>query len=151
MLPRALRVLGFVTLLVSCAHAGPTNAPAVTAPKTVEPPPPVEIARSTFAMPHNKTEGRDPFHPNSSYAYETTTQKPGGKSAGARDLVLKVIGGTTSRRLCTINNLTLGTGEEGEATTPNGKVMIHVVKILDESVVITANGEEQELKFRRQF
>ena len=134
---------GFMATAI--AAGGPTNAPA----KTGE----IEVAKSTFLMPRNKTEGRDPFYPSSSYPYELGASKGGSNQppSVSVDLKLTAIGGTPDKRLCTINGRTLAKGEDGEMTVSGSKVQVHIVEILDESVVLTVNGEERELRFRRFF
>ena len=122
------------------AIGGDTNAPAK----------PVEIAKSTFVMPRTKTQGRDPFHPNSGRVYELAAPKDGARTTlGAGDLQLKAINATPNGRICTINNRTFSKGEDGEMTIGAGRIQIHIVDILDESVIVTVNGEQRELRFRR--
>ena len=54
-----------------------------------------------------------------------------------------------SRRLCLINNGTFAEGEEGEVITAEGKVRIRCIKIKEDSVLIEAGGERQELRLRK--
>lgn len=126
------------------AAGGTTNAPAK----------PAELAKSTFTMPRNKAEGRDPFHPNSDYPYQLAGAKSGSKgpvSTAPADLKLKGIGGTPANPIVTINDRSFGKGEDGEMTVGGSKVQIHIVEILEDSVIITVNGEQRELRFRRSF
>jgi hypothetical protein len=126
------------------AAGGPTNAPAPA--KTVE------IAKSTFAMPRNRNEGRDPFFPSSTYPYEQAGTKPRpGQATGSVDLKLTGIGGTATKRLANINGRTFGKDEDGEMTVNGNKVQIHIVDILEDSVILTVNGEQRELRFRGIF
>jgi hypothetical protein len=141
-----LAVLSVTPEVFAQPRPASTNAP-VKSPEKITP---VEVPKSVFVIPKNKDEGRDPFNPNSGYIYESAAPvKLGTKVVGGRDLVLKVISGTASRRMCTINNSTLVKDEESEVTTPSGKVMVKVIEINDDSVIITVNGEQRELKFRR--
>src|SRR5688572_15397824 len=139
-------------LLVSGAI---TTASAAGGTKTNTPAKPLEVAKSTFAMPRTKNEGRDPFYPNSSYPYQESGGKirDGGTTRPATpvDLKLTGIGGTPDNRLCTINGRTFGKGEDGEMTVGGSKVQIHILDILEDSVVLTVNGEQRELRFRRYF
>ena len=138
---RALVLTGALMVATS-AVAGVTNAPGK----------PLEVAKSTFVMPRNKNEGRDPFFPNSLRAYESAAPKNGQRTTvGPVDLQLRAIGGPPSGRICTINNRTFSKGEDGEMTTSAGRIQIHIVDILDDAVIVTVNGEQRELRFRRQF
>jgi len=132
--------------ITTASAAGGTTTNAAAKPV-------VEIAKSTFVMPRNKTEGRDPFNPNSPYAYEQSGAKTGGKPVVVPpvDLVLKAIGGTTNNPICTINGRTFGKGEDGEMNTAAGRIQIHIVDILEDSVILTVNGEQRELRFRCQI
>ena len=135
-------VLAGTLALATAAVAGVTNTPAK----------PLEVAKSAFVMPRNKNEGRDPFFPNSARAYEGAAPKNGSRTVvGAGDLQLRAIGGPESGRICTINNRTFSKGEDGEMTTSAGRIQIHIVDILEDSVIVTVNGEQRELRFRRQF
>ena len=127
------------------AAGGPTNAPASA--KTVE------VAKSTFAMPRNRNEGRDPFFPSSDYPYQQAGTKPRpGQAAGSPvDLKLTGIGGTAAKRLANINGRTFAKDEDGEMTVNGNKVQIHIVDILEDSVILTVNGEQRELRFRGIF
>ena len=139
-----LACIGGAITTAAAAGGTTTNAPAK---------PVVEIAKSTFAMPRNKTEGRDPFNPNSTYPYEQSGTKTGGKPVVVPpvDLQLKAIGGTPENPLVTINSRTFGKGEDGEMNTSAGRIQIHIVDILEDSVILTVNGEQRELRFRRQL
>ena len=140
-------LVGGIITTASAAGGPATNAPA----KPVDQP--LEVAKSTFVMPRNKTEGRDPFHPSSTYPYEQSVSKPGGSKTPLPtvDLKLTAIGGTPDNRLCTINGRTFGKGEDGEMTIGGGKVQVHIKDILEDSVVLTVNGEQREVRFRRYF
>jgi hypothetical protein len=115
----------------------------------------VELPKSTFITPGNKTEGRDPFHPNATYIYN---QGGGSKNGGGKqpvlpalDLVLKAITGVPGNRLATINTRTFAKGEEGEMTVSGSKVQIQILDILEDAVILSVNGEQRELRFRRSF
>jgi len=144
--------MSLVALGNAWGAGGTTNAPAKTVDK------PIEVAKSTFAMPRNKNEGRDPFYPGSTYPYEQSAAAKGGnktQTAPAVDLKLSGIGGTPAARFATISSgnssRTLGKGEDGEMTVGGNKIQIHVVEILEDSVIITVNGEQRELRFRGIF
>jgi len=137
---------------VVCVSAGALTANAAGGTTTNTAAKPPEVAKSTFVMPRNKVEGRDPFNPNSTYPYVGSAPSGGTKPVSvAVDLKLTGIGGTPDRRLCTINGRTFGKGEDGEMTVGGGKVQVHILEILEDSVVLTVNGEQRELRFRRTF
>ena len=146
-LKTTVRWLGFV-----CVSAGALTANAAGGATTNTSAKPPEVAKSTFVMPRSKSEGRDPFNPNSSYPYQGSA--PSGSKQPvtvAVDLKLTGIGGTPDRRLCTINGRTFGKGEDGEMTVGGNKVQVHILEVLEDSVVLTVNGEQRELRFRRTF
>jgi len=135
-----------------CVSAGALTADAAGGTTTNTPAKPPEVAKSTFVMPRNKNEGRDPFNPNSSYPYQGSAPIGGKQPVSvAVDLKLTGIGGTPDRRLCTINGRTFGKGEDGEMTVGGNKVQVHILEVLEDSVVLTVNGEQRELRFRRTF
>lgn len=136
---------------VTAAGGTSTNSAAKSLDKT--PPAIIEPAKSMFNMPKNKSEGRDPFYPNSNYVYEQSSNKTGTKTAApvAIDLVLKGIGGTPANRLATINTRTFSKGDDGEMNTSSGRVQIHIIDILEDAVILTVNGEQRELRFRRRL
>jgi len=147
-LKMTLQWFGFV-----CVSAGALTANAAGGTTTNTSAKSPEVAKSTFVMPRNKGEGRDPFNPNSNYPYQDGAPKTGSKQpvSVVVDLKLTGIGGAPDRRLCTINGRTFGKGEDGEMTVGGSKVQVHILEILDDSVVLTVNGEQRELRFRRTF
>ena len=135
-----------VTSTGLAAGGSATNAPGKLATPTVE------IAKSTFVMPKDKKDGRDPFHPASMRPFEQASIKPGSQPvAAAVDLQLKAIGGSPGNRIATINTRNFAKGEDGEMNTTGGRIQIHIVDILDDAVIVTVNGEQRELRFRRSF
>jgi hypothetical protein len=144
--------LGIALTAAVFPAAANTNSPAA---RTGDPAVVAEAPRkSEFAMPRDKNAGRDPFNPNSAYPHESSQSNAGTTkpvAAVAVDLKLTAIGGTPEKRLCTINGRTFAKGEEGEMTTSAGRVQIHILEIMESAVVLTVNGEQREIRFRRLF
>jgi hypothetical protein len=131
------------------AVAAPKAAPAAAAPVT-QPITPAVVARSTFVLPTNPKDGRDPFFPNSSRPYEEVASKPPGVSDVSSlmtSLVLKGISGSPDRRLAIINNHTFGSGDEGDVLTVHGRIHIRCVEIKDTSVVVESGGMRHVLNY----
>jgi len=108
---------------------------------------PVEIPQSVFVMPTNPQEGRDPFFPESTRVYSAamTTKKP---PSAPLLLTLNGINITSEHKLAMINGRTFAEGEEGEISTPNGRVQVRCVQINETSVIVEAGGERRELRPR---
>ena len=118
----------------------------VAAAPVAQPPAPEVVLRSTFVVPTNPKDGRDPFFPNSTRPYETVSvARP--HVCEVSSLVLKGISGPPDRRLAIINNRTLGVGDEANLVTPQGPIHIRCVEIKDRSVVIESAGQRHELKY----
>ncbi|HTY86691.1 MAG TPA: hypothetical protein VMB80_04440 [Candidatus Acidoferrum sp.] len=138
-------------LLIAGLTAGlmqvwPTQAapPAKTpAPKT---PAPEAVARSSFTMPANPKEGRDPFFPTSNRPYESV-QASQPHVGDITSLVLKGVSGPPDRRLAIINNHTFAIGDSQDIVTPQGRIHVRCVEIRDDSVVIESGGMNRELKY----
>lgn len=122
-----------------------TLTPASNKPAVIEPPaPPV----STFAIPLKQIEGRDPFFPNSSRVYGTTSTATNRGPSIVADLVLKGISGTPEQPLAIINTTTLAAGETNEVITKSGRLRIQCVEINMSvgTVLLQIGAERRELK-----
>ncbi len=129
---------GFVMVLpVAAAPVAPVAKPAA----------PEVVARSTFLIPTNPKDGRDPFFPNSTRLYETVSAEAQPHVADVSSLVLKGISGPPDHRLAIINKRTLGVGDEANLVTPQGPIHIRCVDIKESSVVIESAGQRHELKY----
>jgi hypothetical protein len=102
---------------------------------------------SVFVLPGNPHEGRDPFYPESSrpYASAVTTNV-----VAADTLIIRGFSGTSDNRTVIINNHSFGVGDEGDVTTPAGRVHLRCLAIKANSVVIEANHQRRELSFSTQ-
>ena len=115
---------------------------------------PAEIPKSVFVVSANPRELRNPFFP-SVYTPPTPSPQPtpsGAKPAPQVDTTRFVLNGITPngpKRTAMINSHTFEAGETGEVKLANGeKVLIKCEEIRSESVVIVADGQRRELKFR---
>ena len=152
MFPTCLTCLGLAFLLNISGNAT-ASAQTRVAAETNTVAKPTEIPRSTFMLPQGKNEGRDPFYPDSTYVYDQS--KPSNNSGKGAvkpvvvDLKLTAIGGTSERPVASIKNRTFSEGEDGEMTINGAKVQIHILDIQEDGVILTVNGEQRELRFRR--
>jgi hypothetical protein len=105
---------------------------------------PTNVIRSTFIMPSDPKEGRDPFFPNSTRPYKTavTVSSP---SQDISSLVIKGFSGSVDHRLVIINNHTFATGDEGDVITSIGRIHLRCIEIRTNSVVIDVGGQIHEL------
>ena len=102
-----------------------------------------------FTIPTNHKEGRDPFFPNSTIANSAPVARTNPTVALApTKMILMGISGTPQKRLAIINGRTFEKGEEEEIPSVNGKLKVRCLEIKEETVIITVNGERQELRMR---
>ncbi len=118
----------------------------VAAAPVAQPAAPEVVLRSTFVIPTNPKDGRDPFFPNSTRLYESMLAAHP-HTGDVSSLVLKGISGPANRRLAIINNHTLGVGDEETLVTSQGPIHIRCIEIKDRSVVIESGGQRHELKY----
>lgn len=133
----------------SVRAAAGTNAPAqndATATATNAP-----VPQSVFEVPKTPVEGRDPFFPNSSRAYGTLATAATNATPAVVQLSLKALAGTAERRFATVNNRVFEVGEEGEVTTPTGRVRVRCLEIRSDSVLIEVGGVQRQLRMRPGF
>ena len=119
-------------------------------PATNQPPAPVQIPQSIFAVPKTLKEGRDPFFPDSlptTVAASTNAAPP--EVSETVELTLQGISGTADRPLAIINNVVFGQGEQGFIQTGTGRFRIRCIEIRTDSVVIEVGSSRQELRLRR--
>jgi hypothetical protein len=113
------------------------TSPAVSAP---------EATKSIFIMPANPKQGRDPFFPDSTRPYESAVVNS--PSAALSALILKGFSGPPENRLVIINDHTFAVGDEEDITTAVGKIRVRCIAIKDNSAVIEAGGQREELTFQ---
>jgi hypothetical protein len=102
---------------------------------------------STFVMPSNPQEGRDPFYPESIRPYANAVAS---HVVPITTLAIRGFSGTPENRLVIINNHTFGVGDEGDVLTPGGRVHVHCLEINANNVVIEANNQRRKLTFSTQ-
>ena len=117
----------------------PKNA---TSSRTLPPPTP---ERSVFIIPTNAREGRDPFFPESTHAFEAAAQA--NHKAEPTTLVIKGFSRTLDRRFVIINNHTFAPGDEGDILTNNGRAHIRCVEIRNSVVLVEINGRRHEIPY----
>jgi len=114
------------------------------------------IPQSVFTVPASKSEGCDPFFPNStrlwgpSEAALNAMSKPS-KPTGSECLVLKGLSGAVTNRFAMINGRTMSIGEDAEIVTDCGRLLVHCVDISTNSAIIEVGGERRELHLRSEF
>jgi hypothetical protein len=134
--------------LAAWLSAGFVMALPVAAAPVAQPAVPEVVSRSTFVIPKNPKEGRDPFFPNSTRLYETVLPAQP-HVADVSSLVLKGISGPPNHRLVIINNHTFGAGDEANLVTPQGPIHIRCLEIKASSVVIESSGQRHELNYTK--
>ena len=95
-------------------------------------------------MPSSPEEGRDPFYPNSTRPYDEFIPK---RAVDATALEIKGFSEVNGRRYVIINNHTFAAGEEGDVTTPQGRIHIHCLSVGADSVMVESGGSRHLLKF----
>lgn len=109
------RLLAALLLTATVGLLAMRAAPTPQTPK-VEKPPPV----STFVIPGNPSQGRDPFFPDSTRLFANKSKKADERPALA-GLELKSILGTPPNVFAIINNHTFATGDAGDVITDSGQ------------------------------
>lgn len=162
--PRATRKLWFFVVLPLVADVGAfaasndssagklatnrivsTNATSMNASNTM-----ADIPQSILTIPKTRKEGVDPFFPLSIRVAATETVSPTNRVAVMGELIIKGFSGRPESPLVIINDHTFGVGEDGDVTTPQGRMRVRCVDIQlkTESAVVEVNKERRELRFR---
>ncbi len=118
--------------------------PAAAAPAAVAPPDTNTQVMSIFIMPTTPGEGRDPFFPNSTRPYEDYISK---RPVELSALIIKGFSEINGHRYVIINNHTFASGDEGDVTTPQGRIHIRCLSISADSVLVESAGAQHVLKF----
>jgi hypothetical protein len=132
--------------VTACLLAGFVMGLSVAAAPVAQPAAPEVVLRSTFIIPTNPKEGRDPFFPNSLRPYEVVSAAQP-HTGDMSSLILKGISGPANHRLAIINSHTFGLGDEANIVTPQGPIHIRCVEINSNSVVIESGGQRHELNY----
>jgi hypothetical protein len=153
-------LFGLIAFSLTSLHGAETNRVLQVRAKTVSPTaqktkpvtdPAVELATatvSTFLLPRQVSEGRDPFFPNSSRVYGTDAIKVPDAPKTEFDLSLKGISGSQEQPLAIINTTTFTTGESNEVITRTGRPKITCVEInmTAGTVLVQIGAERRELR-----
>lgn len=105
------------------------------------------IPQSTFIIPSQPSEGRNPFFPQSIVRVAPKSVPP----TGAFDASSFILNGITSppRRTAMINGRTFEPGEEGEVRLPSGaRTLIKCEEIRSDSAIINVGGQRREVRMR---
>jgi hypothetical protein len=109
--------------------------------KTAPPPP-----RSTFTLPTNQHEGRDPFWPESTRVWDSTIAV----AHAAEPTTLKVDGYSivNGRPIVIINKVSFLAGDEADLPSPSGgHTHVHCIDIQSDHVIVEVNGMRREIRF----
>ena len=129
--------------LASAKEASPKRSKALNIPSV----PDVPLPQSTFNIPSQPSEGRNPFFPQSTVRVVVPVVTTGHPV----DTTLFILNGITSppKRTAMINGRTFEPGEEGEVRLAGGgKMLIKCEDIKAESAVISVAGQRRELRLR---
>lgn len=134
--------LGTQAILVALACA----PAALSAAETNSAPAEITLRKSVFEDDLKK--GKDPFYPKSMRrgvkepVLNTKTVAP------VVQLSLKGISGPTNRRFALINNQPLAAGETAYVRIPGGQVKVYCWEILEDSVVVSVEGDTEKKVLR---
>jgi len=137
--------------MVLCAAIGGAAAPPkdTKARKPAErTAPPADPPQSTFTIPANSKEGKDPFFPLRNIVGVASGPKPPTTRTPTVKLVFNGVSGTREKPLAIVNGRTFEKNEEGEIVTANGRLRVRCIDIKQDSVVLEVNGQRQELRLR---
>ncbi len=101
-------------------------------------------AESVFIMPTSPEEGRDPFFPNSTRPYDAFIAK---RAVDVTSLEIKGFSEINGRRYVIINNHTFAAGDQGDVTTPQGRIHVRCLNVGTNSVLVESGGVRHVLKF----
>lgn len=139
-------------LFVACR---PAAASDIQGRNIAEVPP---IPLSTFEIPTDPEQGRDPFFPRSTRLFAGQNLGTNAAPAARLQVTLRGLAGPVRNRLATLRTtgnpprtLILGEGEEATVPASGGPVLVRCVQIQDDRVVVEINGVRQELRLREGF
>ena len=113
-------------------------------------PTPITIS-STFIVPANTKDGRDPFFPESTRTFEAMiAASQTNRTAEITSLKVPGISGTSGKLLAIINNHTFAVGDEGDVLASGGKVHLKCIQITPTYVVVEVNGRNHRINLGEQ-
>jgi hypothetical protein len=95
--------------------------------------------QSVYAQPASSKDGRDPFYPESTRLVEALPVAP--HAVEISSLRVPGISGTPGHYMAIINNHAFAIGDEGEVSTPNGRVNVRCLEIQSDHVMVEVNGQ----------
>ena len=102
--------------------------------------------RSTFSLPKQFSEGRDPFFPESTRVFQAVMlESPGRSKVEISSLAVKGYYRDAKGAFVIINNHTFTVGDEGDVLTTGGRIHLKCVDVLPNAVVIEFNGSMHQL------
>jgi len=107
------------------------------------------VPQSSFTIPRQVREGKDPFFPNSVRVYNSgRISKPSASPVFDADLVLRGFSGSPEQPSAIINTTTFMSGEVNEVLLKNGRLKLHCIKIDMNAgtVLIQVGNERRELR-----
>ena len=132
--------------------AAPAKSPAPAPTAAKAPPPETEIPKSTFVVPSNLQQGKDPFYPLSTRLFPrpvtVSSNNEPAPAVAVVELQLKSLSGVPGRRFAIINNHTFESGEEADVITNLGRAKVRCLEIKDDSVLVQVGAEQRLLKLR---
>jgi len=117
----------------------------------LRPVPEIAFPQSTFVVPSQPADGRNPFFPQSVAPVTVVTRVTRENPVESISFVLN---GITSppKRTAMINGRTFEAGEDGEVRLNSGaKILIKCIEIKADSAIIEAGGQRREVRLRSGF
>jgi len=152
---KLITILSGLTLAATAAVAAPqtANSSATNAAKATPPKPAAIIpARSIFTQPSSIRDGRDPFFPESTRAFDAANTAAVANGAPrnieATQLAIKGVSRDARGRLMVIiNNHTFMVGDEGDVLVTGGRAHLRCMEIRPDTVIVEVNGARHEIRY----
>lgn len=101
---------------------------------------------SLFIVPANAKEGRDPFFPESTRAFEAVmAASQTNRTAEITSLKVPGISGESGHLLAIINNHTFAVGDEGDVLTTSGRIHLRCIEIQPTYIVVEVSGQRHRI------
>lgn len=140
---KAFASIFFGLVLAATAADKPAATSKIAPAKPALPVP----ARSVFTQPSSNREGRDPFYPESTRAFENAQPVSGAHTVELSNLTIKGYSIVRGRPMVIINNHSFMVGDEGDVLVVGGRAHIRCVEIRSDTVVVEANGSRHEIRY----
>lgn len=125
--------LACLTLIVflGCAFAGRAQSKTPSAVTNAN--------VSVFTLPATGNEGHDPFFPETTRTFETKVVN--NSVFEITSLKFMGVSGTAGHLFAIINNHTFTAGDDGDVTTPSGRVHLRCVQVTPTQALVEINGQ----------